>query len=233
MATSHHAADSVPIPDVVQLIVVAFVGLAGVAFAVVGSLLSFFVDQALVRETVSSGQITLLTVERTISEAEMAALGTDVANWLGIGLLVTGVVLTLFAGVYGLTQYRVWKQTDPATDRQQARQAAIVGAVVAAVLSFVPLSPLLGGGVAGYLSSSGGTDATRVGAVAGLLVAIPAVLLIGFTTVGLYAGLAVFAESSLRLLILGVMTASALFVLAVSVGLGGLGGYLVPVAADQ
>jgi hypothetical protein len=65
------------------------------------------------------------------------------------------------------------------------------------------------------------------------LVAIPAVLLIGFTTVGLYAGLAVFAESSLRLLILGVMTASALFVLAVSVGLGGLGGYLVPVAADQ
>jgi hypothetical protein len=232
MATSHHTPDSAPLPGIVHWLVAAFVGLVGVAFAAVGSLLSVFVDQAMVREAVSSGQVTVLTVERTLSEAEMTALGMDVANWTGIGLLVTGVVLALFAVVYGLKQYRLQKQPAPATDSQRAWQAATVGAVVAAVLSFVPLSPLLGGGVAGYLRSSDG-NGTRVGALAGLLVAIPAVLLVGFTTVGLYTGLAVLAESGLRLLIVGLMAGGALFALAVSVGLGGLGGYLAPIIADQ
>lgn len=233
MGTSHHAAESASLPSIVHWVVSALVGIVGVALATVGSFLAFFVDQAMVNEAVSSGQVTILTTERPLSEAEMAALGMDVATWTGIGLLVTGIALTIFGVIYGVKQYRVDSHPDSATHSQRAWQAATVGAVVAVGLSFVPFSTLLGGGVAGYLTPSGSANTTRVGALAGLLVAIPAVLIIGFTTVGLYTGLAVLAETGLQLLTVGVMIVTALFVLAVSIGLGGLGGYVAPIVADR
>jgi hypothetical protein len=222
-----------PLPSIVHWLVAALVGIFGVALAAVGSFLSFFLDQAMVSDAVSSGETTSVMIGYTLTDAEATALGTDVANWTGIGLLVTGIALTGFAAVYGVRQYRLGRQTDAGTDSQRAWQAATVGAVVAAIFPFVPLSPLLGGGVAGYLSPSRGDRTARVGALAGLLVATPAVLISGFTTVGLYAGLAVFAESGVRVLTTGLLAIGVLFVLLMSVGLGGLGGYLARVVGDR
>ena len=52
---------------------------------------------------------------------------------------------------------------------------ALIGALVAVVLSFVPFSPILGGGVAGYLHE---TDGLRVGAIAGAIAALPLALVL-------------------------------------------------------
>lgn len=45
---------------------------------------------------------------------------------------------------------------------------AVVGAVAGLVLGFVPLSPGIGGAMAGYLQGGSRGDGLRVGAVAGL-----------------------------------------------------------------
>lgn len=56
----------------------------------------------------------------------------------------------------------------------------LVGGTVAAVLSFLPLSEVLGGGIAGYLNRGTGRNEVVVGAIAGLVAFLPYLL------VGLY-----------------------------------------------
>ena len=52
---------------------------------------------------------------------------------------------------------------------------AFLGAVVSVVLAFLPFSPVLGGGVAGYLERR---DGVRVGAISGVITALPLALLL-------------------------------------------------------
>lgn len=58
---------------------------------------------------------------------------------------------------------------------------AVIGAVASIVLSFVPLSPVLGGAVAGYLEGGTSSDGLRVGAISGVLG-----LLVGAVFFGLF-----------------------------------------------
>lgn len=55
---------------------------------------------------------------------------------------------------------------------------AVIGAVVTLVLSFTVFSPLLGGGVAGYLQRGNRAGGIRVGALSGAIAAIPFLLLL-------------------------------------------------------
>lgn len=73
---------------------------------------------------------------------------------------------------------------------------AVIGGVVAVVLFFIPFSPVLGGGVAGYLQ---GRDGLRVGALAGALASIPAVVLvfIGAAFVPIWTGELAMAKVAL------------------------------------
>ena len=50
---------------------------------------------------------------------------------------------------------------------------AVIGAAVTVVLSFTGVSPLLGGGVAGYLQRGTRGDGARVGALAGAIALVP------------------------------------------------------------
>lgn len=95
---------------------------------------------------------------------------------------------------------------------------ALLGAVVTVLVSFVPLSPIVGGAVAGYLERR---DGLRVGAISGLIAAIPLffVVLFGAMVVGVFvlgAGLAV--------LLLGSIAFG--FVAIYAIVLSALGGYL-------
>ncbi|MFC7059279.1 DUF5518 domain-containing protein [Halovenus salina] len=63
------------------------------------------------------------------------------------------------------------------------------GGVVTAFFSFVGISAVVGGALAGYLEGGGSDRTTTVGAVAGLLPALPALVIGLFTVVGLYSGL--------------------------------------------
>jgi hypothetical protein len=102
---------------------------------------------------------------------------------------------------------------------------AVIGAAVTVVLSFTGFSPLLGGGVAGYLQRGDRMEGARVGAISGALASIPFVLLLvfvfGFFGVFLAGGAP--AEAGFGLVIVLVV-----FVLALvwNIGLGAAGGYL-------
>jgi len=58
---------------------------------------------------------------------------------------------------------------------------ALIGGILTFVLAgFVPLAPVLGGGVAGYLEGGSRNDGLKVGAIAGFIAMIPFVLLVVF-----------------------------------------------------
>ena len=104
---------------------------------------------------------------------------------------------------------------------------ALIGAVVAIVLTFLPLSPMLGGLVAGYLQGGDRGDGVRVGAIVGVIAFVPAVgfgvLLFGFGAFYLVGGL------PFHLGVLGVLLALLLLLVlfgVYTVGLGALGGWL-------
>ncbi|WP_251331211.1 DUF5518 domain-containing protein [Haloplanus pelagicus] len=104
---------------------------------------------------------------------------------------------------------------------------ALLGAVVTVVLSFIPFSPVLGGGVAAYLNEADANAGLRVGAISGLLAAIPlvlfgllAVFFLGFFAFGLHGGSALGIGGLLVVLVGGAVA------VAYTVGLSALGGYL-------
>lgn len=104
---------------------------------------------------------------------------------------------------------------------------ALIGAVVGIVLSFVPLSPVLGGGVAGYLEGGTSAEGLRVGAIAGLIMIIPLLVFAMFILVavtGIARQGAVFALFGMFVL---------LFIVAYTVGLSIVGGYLGVYLKDE
>lgn len=105
---------------------------------------------------------------------------------------------------------------------------AVIGAVVTVVLSFTVVSPLLGGGVAGYLQRGTRKGGAKVGALAGALAFLPFVLLL-FLGIGFFAalpmtggrvGLPGFVELLVVLLVIFPL------LLLWNVGLAAVGGYL-------
>ncbi|EMA21148.1 MULTISPECIES: DUF5518 domain-containing protein [Haloarcula] len=106
---------------------------------------------------------------------------------------------------------------------------AVIGAVATALLSgFVPLAPLLGGGIAGYLEGGERDDGVRVGFLSGVIGL--AISLIFFVVVFVFLAaflafvpeaLGVFGAMGLLVLALGTVMTAAYFL-----GLSALGGWL-------
>lgn len=96
---------------------------------------------------------------------------------------------------------------------------ALIGGIAGIVLGFVPGAPVLGGAVAAYLERGESRDCLAVGAVAGVVMLVPYLLFA-------FAVLAVIGVGGapiwFALLALGILIASALY----TVGLSVLGGYL-------
>lgn len=117
---------------------------------------------------------------------------------------------------------------------------AVIGAVVTVVLSFTAVSPILGGAVAGYLQRGDRSRGIRVGAIAGVLAALPFVALV-FLVFGVFLSVGFMGR-------MGGPFAGApgvaggfgfvglvflLFALAYSVGLSALGGYVGSYLASE
>ncbi|SFG57499.1 hypothetical protein SAMN04488063_2466 [Halopelagius inordinatus] len=104
--------------------------------------------------------------------------------------------------------------------------SALLGALVSIVASFVPFSPVLGGGVAGYLYRGTREEGVKVGAVSGAIAAVPivAVLTLVFAGLGLFTVIEnAFAGTLLFVALLGI---SVSVTLLLSAGLSALGGYV-------
>lgn len=110
---------------------------------------------------------------------------------------------------------------------------ALIGAVVTVVTAFIPFSPALGGGVAGYLQQGGDREGLRIGALAGVLAAIPIMFIFGLIFVVMFLGIAVSGEVAGPLFVVGILVVIALFVVAYTVALSAVGGLVGAALADR
>lgn len=105
---------------------------------------------------------------------------------------------------------------------------ALVGAVVTVVTVFiVPLSPVLGGAVAGYMQGGDNDDGLKVGALSGVIALVP-VLLLAPLTLFFFVIEPIFA---LVMLVLALF--SVTFLVAYTVGLSALGGIVGVYLKDE
>jgi len=215
-----------PLPEYVDWIVGVVIALGGMALTVGGSALTFVVDRGLLEEGIESGQVTVVAIERDLTEAQMLDLTVEIIDWTGIGLLVTGIGLVLFAIGYVVVRHRAHSSASEGEGVDSYRAVAVLGAVATAVLSFIPFSPLVGGGLAGYLEQPESGRAVSVGGLAGFLAMVPALSILAFVSVGLYNGFAAVGESGLGIVTITGMFLALLFVAAYGGGLGALGGFV-------
>lgn len=106
------------------------------------------------------------------------------------------------------------------TDREFGTVVSgVLGGLAGAFLSFVPFAPVLGGGIAGYLTNGTLREGLTAGAIAGFVVFIPVTLVLFFL---LY--LLGFGGVPAAVGVLGIVAVS--FVALYTLGLGALGAYL-------
>lgn len=215
-----------PLPEYVDWLVGVATAVGGIALAIGGSVLAFLFDQDLLEAGIDSGQVTVVALERELTEAQLLELALAVVNWTGLGLLVTGLGLVLFAGGYVAARHRARRRAGDDERVDSSLSYAVLGAVVTAVLSFVPFSPVLGGGVAGYLEYKATGRSIGVGGLAGFLSVVPGLILLVFVTAGLYTGLAAAGGGGVGLLVATALLLVLLVVAAYGAGGGALGGFV-------
>jgi hypothetical protein len=225
MSTADRRSFSYPFPEYVDWLAAAFVALTGLAFAAGGSVLFAVADRELLAADIGAGELRMVLVERTLTEAESLTFATALVNWTGIGLLVTGLGLVVFAVGFGVGRHRSHRERDADTG-DSPRTRAVFGAVATTLLSFLPLSPVFGGGFAAYLGRETSENGATVGALSGLFAVVPALSVLGFVTVGVVTGLSKVEATEFGLFAVAAMAFLALFVALYGAGFGALGGVL-------
>lgn len=103
---------------------------------------------------------------------------------------------------------------------------ALLGAVAAVVLFFLPFQTVIGGAVAGYLQGSDTEEGLRVGALVGVFLMVPVVVLVILFGVGLLAVVPFLDLSAIGLGAVGFLFVAMFLVFGAlyTVGLAALGG---------
>ncbi|GAA0679880.1 DUF5518 domain-containing protein [Natronoarchaeum mannanilyticum] len=203
-------------------IVALLIAVPGLGAASAGVAVYRSADAATAEEIVAELEVTATTM----TDAELVDAIHSLMVWGGLGLAVTGAVLVVAGIAFAAYSRRVRRRLEGTGLVIDDRIVlAVVGAVVSAVTSFVPFSPLVGGGVAGYVRRGSSGDALRIGALAGIALAAPYALLLVFLAGGAFAANAV----TLGLLIVAMLAISS----AITVVLSAIGGYAGSAIADR
>lgn len=110
---------------------------------------------------------------------------------------------------------------------------ALLGGVVTVVTSMIPFSPLIGGGVAGYLHNGGTGRGMRVGGVSGAIASLPLAAMFFFMFTIMSFGTLATGEFAGPIFVIMLIGAVLLFAALYMVGLGALGGYLGAAYAES
>jgi len=189
-------------------------GVVGLLIALGGAALYFAVDRSEIATFVREGEFQSAVLTETEAIDAVVALGT----WGGIGLAATGVTIVLVAVAVVVAHGRA-RRDGRGTPRWIL---GVVGAMVNTVLSFIPLSPLLGGATASYLSTDHEANGVATGTFAGLFTLLPVFVAIVFVTIGLFTGLpGASTAAAVATLVVG-----GLVIIAYVIGLSALGGYV-------
>ncbi|WP_126664068.1 DUF5518 domain-containing protein [Haloterrigena salifodinae] len=111
---------------------------------------------------------------------------------------------------------------------------AIVGAIVGVVLSFIPLSPVIGGGTAGFLEGSNARQGAVAGALAGAIAFLPVAgfAMLGLGVLGFGMGVVAAPIEGFAIAALAIV-GFGLILFLYTVGLSLLGGYLGALLARE
>jgi hypothetical protein len=221
--------DSEPLSRIVDWATAAALVLGGLLSGALGAGFYALADRDRIAELVADGTIT----SDDLTDAELIDVTHALLTWGGIGLAAVALLLVVAGLVFLVSRTRARRDpTRPAGP--DSITLAIVGAVVTIVASFVPLSPILGGVVAGYLQDGDSWDGAKLGAYAGLVAAVPLTVLGLFvlgglavvtTELGLGAGAVLFGLA----LVVFALLASVVYL----VGLSALGGYFGVAIAEH
>lgn len=217
--------DGNAIPVVVDWLLGGLIALGGLLLLFAGTVLTTVVGREEIAEAVDEGgTVTIGTTELT--RTETIDVSEAVVSWLGIGVLVTGGALVLFALAYVFVRHRDTRRSERGEATSSYYANAVRGSVVTVFFSFVGFSAVLGGGLAGYLEGGDSDQTVSVGGAAGLLSALPALVIAVFTLVGLFVGLRDIGQTGpLAVAVVGIALAVLVYA-GINATLGALGGYV-------
>jgi hypothetical protein len=211
-----------PVPAVVDWIVGALLALVGFAMALGGTALFVAIDRSEIREAVADEEIQ----SDVLTDPELVDVTQAVATWTGVGLIAIGAVLVVVGLGFAVLRHRAHRRAAPGEPVRSYRTNALYGAIVTVVLSFVPLSQILGGVVAGYLEVGSSDRVLGVGALSGVLSVAPVLALLAFVLGGVVAGLLEVGEGGFAILVAAALLFTAALLMAFVVALGAFGGYV-------
>lgn len=207
-----------PLSRTVDWLVAGFLVLVGAVFAAGGALAASLADRGTIASWVADGRLT----STDMTDAELVDATVAVLSGGGIGVAITGVVLVAGGIAFVALQSRARRRFEATGELSASTTStAILGALVTVAAAFVPFSPVIGGGVAGYLRGSDAAGAVRTGALAGVLATVPVLVTYAAITWTLLG-----TGSGLTGVIALVFAVSLLVAVAYVTFLSALGGYL-------
>lgn len=214
-----------PLSTTVDWILSVLLVLLGGFTALGGWLLFQAADRDAIARAVADGTIT----STELTDAQLIDATFAMAWWGGIGLVAVGALVVV--GGAGFLAFRTrarrrFETTGVASP--DAVSTAVLGAAVTLVTSFLPLSPVIGGAVAGYFYGGNHRAGATVGGLTGLVAALPLGVSFVFLSVGLF-GLSARASLFAAVVLLIAANLVALYL----VGLGAIGGYVGVALADR
>jgi hypothetical protein len=213
-----------PLSKLVDWLVAAFLVLGGFLATAAGALFYSWADLGLIADLVAEGRLQ----SSELTDAQLIDVTYGLLWWGGLGLVAAGLLLVTAGAAFLAYRTRARRRREESgVIKPDTTAIAIAGGVVSLVTSFVPLSPILGGIVSGYLRGGSERDGVRIGAYAGLMAALPltVVMLIalgGFAVVASEVGLA----ASISVFVGAAILFSALVGVVYMAGLSALGGYI-------
>ena len=211
-----------PIPATVDWLLGFVTGTVGLVLTVAGLGMYTRVDRALITEVVTAES----TEINGLTTAEAVAAGGPFVDWFSAGLAVTGVGLIIAAVGFVRARRRTRRRVaDEGGTTATFWASTAYGVAVTALVSFIPGAGIVGGGLAAHLRESG--SGTRVGAATGLVGWLLTAPLLAFLAVGLLTGASAAGVSGGGVVLVAIVVVGELVTLAVNVGAGALGGYVV------
>lgn len=224
--------DTEPIPAVVEWLVGGVLAIGGLLLALGGSAILWASDDHLMARAIEEGIADGSIQTDVLTADQLVAVASETTFWLGAGFVVTGLGIVVVAIGYLLGRRRTRRSAGGGNSREILFAHALLGAIATGLLSFLPVSPVFGGGIAGYVHRRAGS-ATKAGAVSGLLATLPVAVIGTFLAVGLASGLDQGEVQGLGPVVALAVIVGVIVALVYFVGLGALGGYIAAVIADD
>jgi hypothetical protein len=200
--------------------------LVGGAIVLIGGLLAIVgvvvrnIDHAELSETLTEAGLDASIIEGS----ETITVAAATIDWTGLGLIASGAILVLGGVGYAGLQYQRRRETNASGRIGCFWTNAVLGAVVSIVFSFVPLSQILGGGVASYLDQSG-SGRVALGAVSGALTVVPGLLMLPFAWLAISNGSIVVGDTTVGAEGVVLLGGGLLIGALIGAVLGAIGGY--------